>query len=124
FGGGCDSSSGGRVDVFPSDGKNVRGPGMSAQIAVAVAGSESPAIPAKAPARRIEAIQGLRGLAAFSVCWFHFTNGNPTFLSPGILKSSGTLGGLGVEIFFVISGFIVPYSLYTSGYMTDLQNYG
>jgi peptidoglycan/LPS O-acetylase OafA/YrhL len=55
-------------------------------------------------------------LTGFAVCWFHFTHGNPEFLPDGYLKSSGALGWLGVEIFFVISGFIIPYSLHNGGY--------
>jgi peptidoglycan/LPS O-acetylase OafA/YrhL len=47
----------------------------------------------------------LRGLAALAVCWFHFTHGNPAFLPDGILKGSGNLGWVGVEVFFVISGY-------------------
>ena len=58
----------------------------------------------------------LRGFAAMSVAWYHFTNGNPKFLASGPLKASGTYGWLGVEIFFVISGFIIPLTLMRSGY--------
>jgi peptidoglycan/LPS O-acetylase OafA/YrhL len=64
---------------------------------------------------RLGTIDGLRGFAAFAVAWFHFTNGAP-LLPNGWLKSSGQYGWLGVEIFFVISGFIIPYSLYRAGY--------
>jgi len=65
---------------------------------------------------RIEVVEQLRGLAALSVAWFHFTNGNPRFLPEGALKWSGAHGWVGVEIFFVISGFIIPYSMYQRGY--------
>ena len=58
----------------------------------------------------------LRGVAAMSVAWYHFTNGNPKFLASGLLKASGTYGWLGVEMFFVISGFIIPLTLMRSGY--------
>lgn len=72
-----------------------------------------------APAGRGEqntTVDCLRGLAAFAVVWFHLTNGEPDFLPAGWLKSSGHFGWLGVEMFFVISGFIVPWSLWRSGY--------
>jgi peptidoglycan/LPS O-acetylase OafA/YrhL len=70
-----------------------------------------------AKANREEAVEVLRGLAAFSVMWFHITNGNTVFLSNnGFLKESGSYGYLGVQAFFVISGFIIPYSL-------SLRNY-
>ncbi|MBZ5631317.1 MAG: acyltransferase [Acidobacteriia bacterium] len=68
--------------------------------------------------RRLGTIDGLRGLAAFSVAWFHFTNGG-TLLPDGWLKASGHYGWVGVEMFFVISGFIIPYSLYRSGYRSS-----
>jgi peptidoglycan/LPS O-acetylase OafA/YrhL len=59
--------------------------------------------------------QALRGIAALAVCWYHFTAWNVS-IPPGWTKSSGTYGYLGVEAFFVISGFIVPYSLLAAGY--------
>lgn len=67
-------------------------------------------------ASRLLVPDALRGLAALAVCWFHFTHGNPNFLPDGVLKSSGAFGWLGVEMFFVISGFIIPYSLSRGGY--------
>lgn len=55
----------------------------------------------------------LRGLAALAVCFFHFTHGNPDFLSKeNILYQIGRYGFLGVDVFFVISGFVIPYSMY------------
>jgi peptidoglycan/LPS O-acetylase OafA/YrhL len=65
---------------------------------------------------RFSVVDALRGIAALGVCWYHFTYGNDAFLPDGALKSSGTFGWLGVEIFFVISGFIIPYSLHRGSY--------
>jgi peptidoglycan/LPS O-acetylase OafA/YrhL len=65
---------------------------------------------------RIFTLDVLRGLASFSVCWFHMTNGNPTFLPSGWVKSSGAYGGVGVQVFFVISGFVIPFALQRAGY--------
>ena len=65
---------------------------------------------------RIEIIEGLRGLAALAVAWFHFTNANAAFPTLGWLRASGTYGWLGVESFFVISGFIIPYAMFEAGY--------
>ena len=73
---------------------------------------------------RIEVIHSLRGIAALSVCWFHLTNGNPSFLPEGLLKASGRYGWLGVEIFFVISGFVVPYSLAAASYHAGFGSFG
>ena len=64
---------------------------------------------------RIATVDALRGIASLSVAWFHFTNANPA-LAPGIVKSSGSYGWLGVYIFFVISGFVIPYSLEKANY--------
>jgi peptidoglycan/LPS O-acetylase OafA/YrhL len=63
---------------------------------------------------RLKNIDILRGIAAISVVYFHISG------STGLSKSaasSGHYGFLGVEIFFVISGFILPYSMYKRGYM-------
>jgi len=66
--------------------------------------------------RKVEIVEGLRGIAAFLVVWFHFTNGNPRFLDEGYIKSTGAYGWVGVYIFFVISGFVIPYALYHAHY--------
>ena len=65
---------------------------------------------------KIGIVGALRGFAAFAVCWFHFTFGQNHWL-----KWTGQYGWLGVETFFVISGFIIPYSLYQ--YRYELRNY-
>lgn len=62
---------------------------------------------------RIEIVDALRGIAALSVCWFHLTN---TYPAGSPVRLSGQYGWLGVEVFFVISGFIIPFSLHSSGY--------
>ena len=65
----------------------------------------------------IPILDQLRGLAALAVCFFHFTNGNRSYLPDGdTLKQIGSFGWLGVESFFVISGFVIPYSLYLRDY--------
>lgn len=56
--------------------------------------------------KRIEIIQYLRGVASLAVAWFHLTN-----QWTGGVRASGTYGWLGVEAFFVISGFVIPYSI-------------
>lgn len=67
---------------------------------------------------RLYVIDALRGLASLGVCWFHLTLG----LDDGLLKLSGAYGWLGVEVFFVISGFVIPYALYRADYR--LKHYG
>lgn len=65
---------------------------------------------------KILSIQMLRGIAASMVCMGHFTTGSPQYLDGNILKTIGSHGPYGVQIFFVISGFILPFSLYNSSY--------
>lgn len=70
----------------------------------------------------ISTIELLRGLAATLVCFYHFTHGNNTFISDqNWVKHLFSKGWLGVEIFFVISGFIIPYSMARSRY--EWRNY-
>jgi peptidoglycan/LPS O-acetylase OafA/YrhL len=66
---------------------------------------------------REEGIDALRGVAAIAVAWFHFTQGQPLFLADGSLfKLSGQYGYLGVSAFFVLSGFVIPYSMDRANY--------
>jgi peptidoglycan/LPS O-acetylase OafA/YrhL len=83
--------------------------------------SDDSKCPASDDSKRMPTLDCLRGIASFAVAWFHFTNGNPAFLPAGWLKASGTWGWLGVQMFFVISGFVIPYSLYKSRY--SLKNF-
>lgn len=63
----------------------------------------------------LSTVDGLRGIAAFAVCWFHLTTFS-LFQPVPWLKMSGQYGWLGVQVFFVISGFIIPYSLFRAQY--------
>jgi peptidoglycan/LPS O-acetylase OafA/YrhL len=66
---------------------------------------------------RVKIVDPLRGLAALAVAWFHFTNGSP-FVKTAWLRASGWYGCLGVPVFFVISGFVIPYSMCCGGYQS------
>jgi peptidoglycan/LPS O-acetylase OafA/YrhL len=66
----------------------------------------------QAPNQRIGAINALRAFAAVFVAWGHFVAGQGKYLS-----LSGKYGYLGVHIFFVISGFVIPWSLYRTHYI-------
>jgi len=67
---------------------------------------------------RLAIVDLLRAIAALGVAWFHFTNGSG-IIRDGWLYRSGQYGWMGVEMFFVISGFIIPYSLHRSGYRSS-----
>lgn len=63
----------------------------------------------------IQSVTLLRGLAALGVCIVHF------YVANGVVYSQPYdrlffAGQLGVTVFFVISGFILPYSLYRKNY--------
>ena len=61
-------------------------------------------------------VDALRGFAALVVCLMHYTNSMLPKLTNPITKSLFFWGGQGVTIFFVISGFVIPYVLIRKGY--------
>lgn len=99
--------------------------------------SSSPLVPSQtnattAPKEHLGVLDMLRGFAAISVVLYHFTYGLPTLgKSDGggtlvkfaslALKSMFSWGHMGVEVFFVISGFVIPYSLWNAHY--QLRNF-
>jgi peptidoglycan/LPS O-acetylase OafA/YrhL len=56
----------------------------------------------------------LRGLAALTVCCFHYL-GNVDFKIPAV-NYFFIHGFLGVDLFFMISGFVIPYAMYQKKY--------
>jgi peptidoglycan/LPS O-acetylase OafA/YrhL len=63
----------------------------------------------------IESVQFLRGLACFMVMLVHCVGGE--YLPAGnIFRFLAERFWVSVEIFFIVSGFIIPYSMYKSGY--------
>lgn len=82
------------------------------------AGAEAP------EPERIGTIDALRGIAALAVCVFHMTTTTDgAFLPAGdALRAAGAVGRYGVEAFFVISGFVIPWSLARRRY--GVESYG
>jgi peptidoglycan/LPS O-acetylase OafA/YrhL len=75
------------------------------------------------PKGHIGSLDWLRGIAALMVCFYHFAYANEDYLAnDNILKNLSQYGYLGVDIFFVISGFIIPYSMHRAGF--KLNRYG
>ncbi|HLW52052.1 MAG TPA: acyltransferase [Candidatus Angelobacter sp.] len=72
---------------------------------------------AYSPHSRIDIVNALRAFAALYVAWGHFAGGQGRWLD-----WTGRYGYTGVYVFFVISGFVIPYSLYRGGY--SLRNFG
>ncbi|MEO1434785.1 MAG: acyltransferase [Bacteroidota bacterium] len=70
--------------------------------------------------KQITSIQALRGLAALWVCYYHLGS---TYLPEGhFLRNLSNPGHFGVQLFFVISGFILPYSMHRARF--ELRQYG
>lgn len=62
--------------------------------------------------RRVAVLDALRGFAAVGVALVHFTvNMKPTWF-----QQVCHWGWLGVDVFFVISGFVIPFTLSRGGY--------
>jgi len=73
--------------------------------------------------RKLDSLNFLRGIAVLSVCFCHFGNA----LSEGHIFADLFIlfheyGKYGVQVFFVISGFVIPLSLFKSKY--TLTYYG
>lgn len=73
-------------------------------------------LPPRTAARHVAGLALLRGIAALSVGLFHFTGAVLPKLHVDAVASLFAGGWLGVEVFFVISGFVIPYSLLNKGY--------
>jgi peptidoglycan/LPS O-acetylase OafA/YrhL len=68
------------------------------------------------PSNEIPSIEMLRGIASLMVCIFHLVD-LPAMIPPGnFMAQIGKWGFAGVQIFFLISGFIIPYSMYAKKY--------
>lgn len=67
--------------------------------------------------KKLDSLNFLRGVAVLMVCFCHFggaLRGDHIF--SGLFDIFHRYGGYGVEVFFVISGFIIPYSLMKGKY--------
>lgn len=62
-------------------------------------------------------IDFLRGVAALTVVLFHFVTGsNLRFQNFLLLRDIASFGNLGVQVFFVVSGFVIPNAMYNGRY--------
>ncbi len=60
--------------------------------------------------KNLQLIQALRGIASLLVVLFHCTGSSTEYLQQKFLGNSFLFGGAGVDIFFVLSGFIITYT--------------
>lgn len=88
--------------------------------------SDTPASPQPDPRGRVGVVDALRGLASFAVCWYHLVYADGAFGGGGavasVLRDSARNAWTGVEVFFVISGFVIPLALFRTRYR--VRSYG
>lgn len=65
---------------------------------------------------RLPVVDALRAVAATAVAVFHFTNGAPAFIGDWALARWCLIGAHGVDVFFVISGFVIPWAMTAGGF--------
>lgn len=68
--------------------------------------------------KNLSSIEALRGIAAFAVMLFHFSQ--EKYGAPAWWRETFINGQLGVHIFFVISGFVIPLQLTRRNYQTSM----
>jgi peptidoglycan/LPS O-acetylase OafA/YrhL len=67
--------------------------------------------------KEIPILDSLRAVAAWSVCLYHFICTTVGFVNKdGVVFHFFSFGSYGVQLFFVISGLVIPWSLYHSDY--------
>jgi len=66
--------------------------------------------------KQVSIIDSLRSFAAISVCLFHFICTTTGLEYPAMMSAIAAYGLNGVLVFFVISGFIIPWSMYYKNY--------
>lgn len=64
----------------------------------------------------IAVLGSLRGIAALSVCLYHFVCTVINFIDDSVALSIFSYGHYGVQIFFVVSGLVIPWSMWKAGY--------
>ncbi|OYU28545.1 MAG: hypothetical protein CFE41_05910 [Burkholderiales bacterium PBB2] len=74
--------------------------------------SSTPSASATSAAMRLDQVDALRGLAALAVVLFHYTTQHQKLFAPASSASfSVPWGHLGVNLFFIISGFVIFMTL-------------
>ncbi len=69
-----------------------------------------------AGSNHVRILDPLRGVAALMVVVFHYSGSILPSITPNALTDPLKFGKLGVQVFFVISGFIIPYAMVRSNY--------
>lgn len=66
--------------------------------------------------KHVPVLDSLRAVAAFSVCLFHYICTVTGFVDSDVIKGIFSSGHYGVQMFFVISGFVIPWSMFHNEY--------
>ena len=64
----------------------------------------------------IISLDWLRGIASLMVCFFHVKKYIWWTYNPNWITKAFEQGYLGVYIFFIVSGFVIPYSMCVKNY--------
>lgn len=67
----------------------------------------------------IPVINCLRGVAATMVCFYHFVSTTKNYVDTQWVKGLFSYGQMGVHMFFVISGVVIPLSMIKAGYSVN-----
>ena len=70
----------------------------------------------KSKSSHISIINSLRGIAALSVCLYHFVCTTTGYITNQNLLDIFHYGAKGVQVFFIISGIVIPLSMIKSEY--------
>ncbi len=65
---------------------------------------------------KIVILDSLRAFAALSVCFFHFVCTTTGYVKNEQILKLFSFGQYGVQTFFVISGFVIPWAMHNAGY--------
>jgi peptidoglycan/LPS O-acetylase OafA/YrhL len=60
---------------------------------------------------RDQSLDALRGLAAFAVCLYHICFADSYMPQNSFLESFAQFGDKGVQVFFILSGLVIPWSM-------------
>lgn len=66
--------------------------------------------------QQILIINSLRGIAALAVCLYHFVCTTKGYITDEVLLDIFHYGKKGVQLFFIISGIVIPFSMIKSNY--------
>ena len=72
-------------------------------------------LPARSTAY-VEVLDPMRGIAALAVVLFHYSGSIIPSITPNALTALFDVGRYVVHVFFVISGFVIPFSMYRANY--------